>query len=77
MVNRELLPHEVEQLIAFEKHGITDAGSTLSHELARILCGKGIACRMDGGGYALTIEGQKLADLWHVVFRNMRLETPR
>ena len=73
-MNRELLPHELEQLMSFERHGITDAGSTLSHDLARSLCKKGLACRMDGGGYALTLEGQKLAHLWGIVFRNMRLE---
>lgn len=53
---------EIEQLLAFDKHGLTWAGDTISHSGARALIDKKLACRMPDGMYALTAAGQKLAD---------------
>ncbi len=59
--NTALVFHEIEQLLAFERHGLTNAGDTILHYSAKSLIQKGLACRINGQ-YALTSNDQKLAE---------------
>ena len=70
IVNRELLPHEYEQLVILHMNGLTFAGDTLSHGLVNSLVKKGLAATLDGD-YVVTLEGEKLLKLWNIIFRNL------
>ncbi len=59
--NTALVFHEIEQLLALHKHGLTFAGDTISRSLVNELVLKGLACRI-GGQYAVTEAGNKLAE---------------
>lgn len=71
--NADISASEFEQLIAFERHGTTEPGNTLSHELAHRLKKRGYAARIPKMGWAVTKKGQEVLDAWRTVCRNLRV----
>lgn len=71
--NADISASEFEQLIAFERHGTTAPGDTLSHALARRLHERGYAARIPKMGWAVTKKGQEVLDAWRTVCRNLRV----
>lgn len=69
----EITPPQFEQLVAFERDGVTPAGGTLSHSLARELGAKGLAARIEGG-WVVTLKGQSVLEAWRTTHRNLRVQ---